>query len=701
MDEAALRAMLPQGFGQLGDHPTMYAADDEGEFADDDEFEDDDEEPEATPQQARPSVAAAKEQVPEIPHEPIPAEQSKADSAEEVKDVPRQDAWPHLADYAQVPLTESIVLKDHTKTVSALGIDPSGARLATGSHDYLVKLWDFGGMTTSLRTFKSFEPAENYPVVQLAFSPYSKNLLCLCASTQARVYDYDGHEIAVYKKGDIFMRDMRHTTGHISDITCGGWHPLDDQVFYTAGSDSTVRLWDMHHKTSQTSVIVVRSKERGTKTKVTAATFAPDAQSILASGQDGCLYVWSTTGNLARPSLTVQQAHAPGCGATSLTISACGTKLASRGADDTLKLWDMRQLGTPLHVRDDLPNGSDHTDVLFSPHGDQLLTGTASVAQGSTTPTDLRGQWGQIVALSAHDLHTELVYPVECASVHRLAWHPRLNQVFATTRSGNVHIYYDHQASQLGAKLALRKRARDRTNHYAADPSTTDPYADVPIMVPEEEEDDYFDPVYKKQQFPRDPRNSRVPERPLEGRGKNGRIGRSALQPLVAELWEGDLRSEDPREYVRWHVTLTTGPYSSMQTKRKRIHGLPRCMPRRSPRQSSDRTTQRATMLSDAHSQTHSRGTRCGSPRCRAGQAGVSGRTTHRVCHAAHKRAFVLRRLIATEFPEHGTPQALLFDKLGLGAHSLGRVVGNPLAPIVRPGGSVALAKVLLCARQR
>jgi WD40 repeat protein len=55
-------------------------------------------------------------------------------------------------------------LKDHTKVVSALALDPSGARILSGSHDYDCKLWDFGGMDQRCKPFKSWEPAESYHV---------------------------------------------------------------------------------------------------------------------------------------------------------------------------------------------------------------------------------------------------------------------------------------------------------------------------------------------------------------------------------------------------------------------------------------------------------------------------------------------------------------------------------------------------------
>lgn len=37
-----------------------------------------------------------------------------------------------------------------TKAVVALAVDPSGARLATGSIDYDVSFWDFAGETVFL-----------------------------------------------------------------------------------------------------------------------------------------------------------------------------------------------------------------------------------------------------------------------------------------------------------------------------------------------------------------------------------------------------------------------------------------------------------------------------------------------------------------------------------------------------------------------
>lgn len=65
------------------------------------------------------------------------------------------------------PTTHELLLKDHTKVISALALDPSGARVLSGSHDYDCKLWDFGGMDHRCKPFKTWEPAGTYYVCSL------------------------------------------------------------------------------------------------------------------------------------------------------------------------------------------------------------------------------------------------------------------------------------------------------------------------------------------------------------------------------------------------------------------------------------------------------------------------------------------------------------------------------------------------------
>jgi len=44
--------------------------------------------------------------------------------------------------------------------VSALSLDPSGARLVSGGFEYDIKFWDFAGMDSSLRSFRTITPCE-------------------------------------------------------------------------------------------------------------------------------------------------------------------------------------------------------------------------------------------------------------------------------------------------------------------------------------------------------------------------------------------------------------------------------------------------------------------------------------------------------------------------------------------------------------
>lgn len=566
MDEEALRAMLPMGFGKQAPRKGKASIEIAPEPQEEYDSAEEGDGPGAFPQvpSTRPAPQPAPAPAPEPAAEPTPPPAPVHELSDEEKETKRKRARHDPAElgvgrtleYAGLPLEHNVSLKDHTKTISALAVDPSGTRVATGSHDYEVKLWDFGGMTQSFRPFRTWEPAENYPVVQLDFSPISRNLLCVNATTQPRVYDYQGDELAVYRKGDVFMRDMKHTTGHVTEATCGAWHPTDTNTFMTGGSDSTIRVWDIDFLASQKIVIVVRSKERGTKTKVTAATYTPDARAIVAACQDGALHMWSTSGSYARPSATVERAHANHAGASGLTVASDSVTIASRGMDDTVKLWDLRSLKRPVAVQENVPCSSEHCDVVFSPNNEHVVTGTAAIprqAKATATPddpADLLSEWGQLAVFSGKDLAQELVHPVDRSSVTRLCWQPRINQVLAATRAGAVHVYYDDEASQLGAKLGVKRRDKVRANPFGIEQLANGHAPDVPIFMPDDEDAVFETDEQRIHKLRRDPVKTKLPQMPVRGQGRGGRIGTSETTHLIKDMYldQAQLRMQDPRE---------------------------------------------------------------------------------------------------------------------------------------------------------
>lgn len=56
-----------------------------------------------------------------------------------------------------------------------------------------------------------------------------------------QIYDRDGREKGEFVRGDMYIRDMKNTKGHVSGLTCGCWHPTDRFTAMTSSEDGTVR----------------------------------------------------------------------------------------------------------------------------------------------------------------------------------------------------------------------------------------------------------------------------------------------------------------------------------------------------------------------------------------------------------------------------------------------------------------------------
>ncbi|KZZ98052.1 WD domain-containing protein [Ascosphaera apis ARSEF 7405] len=404
-----------------------------------------------------------------------PASDSGSDSDEDSDDDDDEDEF---------PTSHDLTFKTHEKAVTTVTVDHAGARMITGSADCTIKLHDFSSMTPStLRAFKSVEPSarkqatasEVHPVRTVEFNPISPSqVLVLSATTQGKILDRDGDTLTAFVKGDMYLRDMRHTKGHISEITSGRWSPTDYNLCVTAATDSTVRIWDVNHGRSQKDVIVHKSRAPGSagRSRMTAVAWGSAAQGgsevIVAAALDGTLSMWSTKGQFTRPSAEVPLAHDRDTWVSDIDVSPDGRLIVTRASDSTVKLWDTRKLKQPVNTATfatGLKHASDYK-IRFSPNGANVLTGSET---------------GDLHILNPATLRPELTTPVTPGSPLITAmWHEKLNQIITGSSNGETHLLYNPEKSINGAVLIMSKAPKRR--HIDDNPAlTTDLSQGIPL----------------------------------------------------------------------------------------------------------------------------------------------------------------------------------------------------------------------------
>ena len=369
-----------------------------------------------------------------------------------------------VVEQLRLPVSHEALMTKHGKVVSTIDVDKAGARMVSGSFDYLGRVYDFHGMKERMACMRQIEPFEGHPVLEMRYSPTGAKFVVATGNATAKVFDRDAVEVLQCRKGDPYIHDQAKTVGHVSSLTGCDWHPVHKEVILTSSTDGTMRTWHLQGKQHfdqlmSWQVIKARNK-RGLRTGTTRCRFNASGRMMMCGCQDGSLQIFREKPRYHRADMRVE-AH-PGHEVVGIAFEPDeGFSVASRGMDDCLRLWDIRRFTEPVKVFENLECIHSTTDVEFSPDGSLVLTGTSVHHIGKKR--------GQLFFFDVQSAKSEPIYSYDVGfgeSVVACKWDANLNQIFCGTSAGNIRTLYHPKYSRKGVMLSAGKRQKPRSDYY-------------------------------------------------------------------------------------------------------------------------------------------------------------------------------------------------------------------------------------------
>ena len=232
-------------------------------------------------------------------------------------------------------------LKGHDDWVHSVAFSPDGSRLASGSYDHTIQLWN--AQTGSLiNTLKGHHSS----VYSLAFSHHGSRLASGSDDKTIQLWD---------AQTDKLINTLK---GHHSSVLSIAFSP-DGSRLASGSGDHTIKLWN-----AQTGDLINTLK--GHHSSVYSLAFSHHG-SRLASGSYNIIKLWNAqTGDL----INTLKGH--DFAVFSLAFSPDGNRLASGSSDKTIKLWNAKTESLTLKGHD-----SSVFSLAFSPDGSRLVSGSS------------------------------------------------------------------------------------------------------------------------------------------------------------------------------------------------------------------------------------------------------------------------------------------------------------------------------------
>jgi WD40 repeat protein/predicted Ser/Thr protein kinase len=354
----------------------------------------------------------------------------------------------------------------HRGQVNCLCFSPDGTRIATGSADTTIKIWN-------ALTGEEFSTLEGHSgsVEAVTFSPDGLRIASGGDDQTIRIWDaLTGTEMSIIKttseaskRRDALRQsppgDIRFSAGGIASLK---FSPDGTQIASSLNSEiitatglvfletlDEVTVWDVSTGTALTSL-------NGHAGQVNCLSFSADGKQIATGSTDETVKIWDVSTGTERISL---KGHSKNV--TSVDFSPENNRIVTGSLDNTAKIWDLMN-GTEVKAL--IGHQSFVEDVAYSPDGTQIITGcgdgTIKIWDASTGKdlATLRGHCGAVscirfspdssLILSGSEDNTVKMWDALTGSdLFHLKGHESYINCVSFTRDGNLIASGSHDES--------------------------------------------------------------------------------------------------------------------------------------------------------------------------------------------------------------------------------------------------------------
>ena len=235
----------------------------------------------------------------------------------------------------------------HSSFVDAVVWSPDGQRIASGSSDSTVQVWNAadGGHVLTYR-------GHTQGVQAVAWSPDGKRIASASADNTVQIWNAaDGSHDLIYR-------------GHSSGVKTMAWSP-DGRRIASASDDRTVQVWDA---VDGGHVFTYRGHAQG----VQSVTWSPDSRRIASASADRTVQVWDAANG---GHVFTYQGHSNAqFGVYVVAWSPDGRRIASASDDRTVQVWDAVDGG---HVFTYRGHSNGVWAAAWSPNGTRIASGSS------------------------------------------------------------------------------------------------------------------------------------------------------------------------------------------------------------------------------------------------------------------------------------------------------------------------------------